>query len=209
MGNIPFCNYKEYCCNNNMNNNKNNYNNDILKQNSSNNSNNNNNIYFQVEKNIIEVRPKKEFIESYNATNNFFFHLNNITKIQRAYRRYKKKCKNKKFSSDIKDQLTKSSTNNYNNKLKINEDNNIINNEPNLSENIVKSNHNNISKINDKIINNIIEHSCSSISNNSYFSHSDKVISNNTNNNSNNSLRSLYNFNNMVFGFFFKKKIKF
>ena len=209
MGNIPLCNYKEYCCNSNDNNNKNNYNNETIKQNSSNNSNSNNNILFQVENNIIEIRPKKEFIESYNATNNFFFHLNNITKIQRAYRRYKKKCNNKKFSSDIKDELTKSSTNNYNNKLKIIEEINIINNEPILSENIVKNNHNFINKINNNIINNINQHSCSSISNNSYFSHSEKVISNNNENNSNISLRSLYNFNNMVFGFFLKKKLNF
>ena len=214
MGNIPFCNYKKYCCNNNDNNNNNNYNNNLLKQNSNNNSNNNNNIYFNDENNIIEIRPKKEFIESYNATNNFFFQLNNITKIQRAYRRYKKKCHNKKFSSDIKDELTKSSTNNYNNKIKINDENNIINNEPNLSEKFLKNNHNNINKINIFInnikSNNIDENSSSSISNHSYFSHSEKIFSNsNENNNNNISLRTLSNINNMLFGFFLKKKLNF
>ena len=186
MGNIPFCTYKKYCCNNNDNNNTNNQNNNLLKQNSNNNSNNNNNIYFNDENNIIEIRPKKEFIESYNATNNFFFQLNNITKIQRAYRRYKKKCHNKKFSSDIKDELTKSSTNNYNNKIKINDENNIINNEPNLSEKFLKNNHNNVNKINNIInnikANNINENSSSSISNQSYFSHSDKIFFQNVKN---------------------------
>jgi hypothetical protein len=41
------------------------------------------------EENFEEIKPNKKFIIPYTAFNNLFHQINNIIKIQRAYKKYK------------------------------------------------------------------------------------------------------------------------